>query len=288
LLATLATAMVVIGYFSPSINPDILTAVANRLLSIAAIWTTAYLIHNERLTRDRLAEQTTRAESADRAKAQLFNNLSHELRTPLSAILGFTDLLITHARPDQLIALSHVQSGGRRLQATLDNLIDLTQIADRTLHVRPLDLAAVLRDTVEASRRLATEKQIALTVVTPAAGLPPVLADRWALHRIVDNLVSNGIKFTEPGGSVEVSAHPSSGGISVMIRDTGTGMPPRVLEQIGQPFFQAETGNARRFEGMGTGLALSLRLADAMGTRLHFDSAPGSGTAISLVLPTSS
>ncbi len=287
MLAALATAMVAVGYFSPSINPDFYTAGANRILSIAAVWTTAYLIHNERLTRDRLVEQTTRAESADRAKAQLFNNLSHELRTPLSAILGFTDLLFTNARPDQLTALSHIQSGGRRLQATLDNLIDLTQIAERTLHVRRLDLAAVLRDTVEANRQLATEKQIALTIMTPEEWLSPVLADRWALHRIVDNLVSNGIKFTEPGGSVDVSAHPTSGGISVTIRDTGAGMPPHVLKQIGQPFFQAETGIARRFEGMGTGLALSLRLADAMGTRLRFDSAPGSGTTASLVLPTS-
>ena len=286
-LATLATAMVAIGYFLPSINPDLFTALANRVLSVVAIFLTAYLIRNERRIRDQLAEQTARAEAADRAKTLLFNNLSHELRTPLSAILGFADLLMTNARADQLIALSHIQSGGRRLQATLDNLIDLTRFADRTLHARPLDLPATLSDAVEASRQLATEKRIALSIVAPKAGLPPVLADRWALHRIVDNLVANGIKFTAPGGSVEISAYPSPEGIVVSIKDTGTGMPPHVLEQIGEPFFQADSGATRRFEGMGAGLALSVRLADAMGAALHFDSAPGRGTTVSLVLPES-
>lgn len=284
-LATLATAMVVIGYFLPSINPDIFTALANRLLSVIAIFLTAYLIRNERRIRDKLAEQTVRAEAADRAKTELFNNLSHELRTPLAAILGFADLLMNNARADQVIALSHIQSGGRRLQATLDNLIDLTRFADRRLQARPLDLPAILSDAIEANRQLATEKRIALSIVTPEAGLPRVLADRWGVHRIIDNLVANGIKFTPPGGSVEISARHSPEGVVVPIKDSGTGMPPHVLEQIGEPFFQADTGATRRFEGMGAGLALSVRLADAMGAALHFDSAPERGTTASLVLP---
>ena len=75
--------------------------------------------------------------------------------------------------------------------------------------------------------------------------------------------------------------------VVVAVRDTGAGMPPEVLEQIGKQFYQADSGTARRYEGMGTGLALSLRLADAMGAAMHFDSAPGCGTTASLVLPTS-
>jgi signal transduction histidine kinase len=285
LLATLATAMVIVGFFLPLMDPDIFTALTNRILSVAAIFMTAYLIHQERLMRAQLARQTTRAEAADRAKAQLFNNLSHELRTPLSAILGFADLLMNDARPDQQAALAHIQGGGRRLQATLDNLIDLIRTEDWTLRARPLDLGAVLLDAVESSRQLAIEKSIALSVLTPDGGWPPIVADRWALHRIVDNLVANGVKFTEPGGLVEVSAHGTPDGIAVTVRDSGAGMPPDVLKQIGEPFFQADSGVARRFEGMGTGLALSLRLADAMGAALHLDSVPGRGTTASLVLP---
>ena len=180
--------------------------------------------------------------------------------------------------------LVHIQSGGRRLLATVDNLIDLTQLEDRTLRGRPMDLPALLNQAVEASRAAATERQIALSLVLPPKTLPPVMADGWALRRIVDNLVANGIKFTEPGGSVEVSARRASGGIAVTIKDTGAGMPPDVLRQIGEPFFQADTGIARRFEGMGTGLALSLRLAAVMGATLSFDSTPGTGTAATLLL----
>src|SRR5262249_41972911 len=149
------------------------------------------------------------------------------------------------------------------------------------------DLGAVLLQAVEESRMLAQDKDILLTFAPPELALPRVIADGWALHRIIDNLIANGIKFTDAGGSVEVSARPGESGAMVTVRDTGAGMSADVLEQIGAPFYQADAGIARRFEGMGAGLALSLRLADAMGAALHFDSAPGGGTTASLVLPTS-
>jgi signal transduction histidine kinase len=259
----------------------------NSGLSIGAILVTAYLIHHERQIRERLAEQTARAEAADRAKTELFNNLSHELRTPLSAILGFAELLTPAARPDQLAPLGHIRNGGKRLLGTLENLIDLTQIDDRTIRVRPIDLATMLHQAVEDSRPLATDKQIALNLVLADPAMPRIMADSWALRRIADNLIGNGIKFTEAGGTVEVSARQGPEGVVVTVRDTGAGMPPDVLEQIGKHFYQADTGISRRYEGMGTGLALSLRLADAMGAAVHFDSSPGNGTTASLVLPVS-
>lgn len=284
-LAGLASALVAVGFFLPTISADITASAANRALSIAAILITAYLLQHERRVGERLAAETVRAEAADRFRSRLFNNLSHELRTPLAAILGFADLLLPHARDDQRLAIDHIQAGGRRLLATVDNLIDLTQIEDRTMRVRPLDLAAVLSQAVAASQPAAAERQITLSNVPPDTALPLALADGWALRRIIDNLIANGIKFTEPGGSVEVSAHTARDGIAATVKDTGPGMPPDVLRQLGEPFFQADTGTARRFEGMGTGLALSLRLADAMEAALHFDSTPGQGTTASLVLP---
>jgi signal transduction histidine kinase len=285
-LAGLAAIMVVIGYFVPSINPDVVGSLLDRGLSLAAIFTTAYLVNYGRQVRERLDAQTTRAVEADRFRSRLFNNLSHELRTPLSAILGYADLLLVGARPDQRASLGHIQAGGRRLLATVDNLIDLTQIENRPMRPRPLDLTALLAHAVEVSRPLAMERQIALTMAPPEANVMRVVADGWALRRIIDNLIANGIKFTEPGGTVEVSACRAPNGVAATVRDTGPGMPPQVLAQLGEPFFQADIGTARRFEGMGAGLALSLRLANAMGGVLHFDSLPGKGTAASLMLST--
>ena len=286
-LAGLAFVLVVIGFFLPSIGRDVTSNVINRALSIGAILITACLIHHERLIRERLAEQTARAEAADRAKTEVFNNLNHELRTPLASVLGFAELLMPNARPDQAAALAHIKSGGKRLLATLDNLIDLTQIEDRTIRLRPIDLAGVLQQAVEESRPLAADKEVSLNLTPADPAMPRVLADGWALRRITDNLIGNGIKFTEAGGTVDVSAHQTPEGVVVAVRDTGAGMPPDVLEQIGTQFYQADSGTARRYEGMGAGLALSLRLADAMGAAVHFDSTPGSGTTASLVLPTS-
>ena len=232
-LAAIATTLVIIGFVVPGLDTELIAGLTNRMLSIVAILITAYLIHHEGQIRARLAAQTERAEAADRAKTQLFNNLTHEVRTPLAAILGFADLPMAKARADQRGSIGHIQSSGRRLMATLDNLIDLTQIRDRALRIRPIDLAAVLMQAVEDSRALAQDKEIALTLAPPELALPRVMADGWALRRITDNLIANGIKFTHAGGSVEVSARPGELGAIVTVRDSGTGMPPDVLEQIG-------------------------------------------------------
>ena len=134
-LAAIATTLVIIGFAVPGLDTELIAGLTNRMLSIVAILITAYLIHHEGQIRARLAAQTERAEAADRAKTQLFNNLTHEVRTPLAAILGFADLPMAKARADQRGSIGHIQSSGRRLMATLDNLIDLTQIRDRALRI---------------------------------------------------------------------------------------------------------------------------------------------------------
>ncbi len=285
-LAGIATVMVVIGSVIPQINPDVVDVVANRALSIAAIVATAGLIRHERSMRDQLVEQTRRAQAADRAKRQLFANLSHELRTPLATILGFADVLLRDARPQQHASLEHIRAGGQRLLATVDNLIDLAQLEDRTMRVRPVDPTALLRHAVDAALPQAWERKVTLRLTLPDMPVTPVMADVWALRRIIDNLLSNGIKFTGPGGSVTLSCSRNPAGeYSIMIEDTGSGMSTEVLRQLGEPFFQGDSGLARRFEGLGAGLALSLRLAAVMGGRLSFRSQPGVGTAVTIALP---
>ena len=114
----------------------------------------------------------------------------------------------------------------------MDNLIDLTRFEDRTIRIRPLNLLPLLRQAVDAARPLAADRSVAFTLVIPDGHLPQVMADGWALSRIVDNLIANGIKFTEAGGSVEVSAGRMPEGVAAVVKDTGTGMDPEVLRQI--------------------------------------------------------
>lgn len=284
-LAGVTSAMVVIGFFFPVINSDLMASAINRGLTLLAIGTTAVLVRYERYVRDRLVEQRRRARAAERAKAHLLGNLSHELRTPLSAILGFSDLLLSDCRPDQQSALRHINAGGKRLLRTLENLIELSHIGERQKQQQEVDLGRLLRQLTEAAQPEAAESQLALRFTGPQGLL--ISTDLAAVRRILDNLIANAIKFTEPGGSIEVSTTTTAEGVTAIIQDTGIGMKQEVLDQIGAPFFQGDSGAARRYEGMGTGLALSLRLATTLGARLEFDSTEGHGTTASLHLPRS-
>jgi signal transduction histidine kinase len=284
-VAGLTTLMVLFGSFLPYLNADVTASLLNRVLSLLAIGVTAVLVRYERYVRDRLIEQRRRAQSAERAKTHLLSNLSHELRTPLNAILGFSDLLLADCRPDQLSALRQVSTSGKRLLRTLENLIELSRFDERVWQLQDVDVARLLRQLTEAAQPEAAEQQIVLAY-TADPGRQMVNTDPTALRRILDNLLANAIKFTRPGGSIEVTLRTEPEWIIATVRDSGIGMPRQVLDRLGAPFFQGDGGMTRRFEGMGTGLALSLRLAAVMGANLTFESAPGQGTTAHLRLPT--
>jgi signal transduction histidine kinase len=283
LLAGVTSAMVVAGFFLPHINTEYVASAIDRVLTLLAIAITAVLVRHERHVRDRLIEQRERAQAAERAKAYLLSNFSHELRTPLSAILGFSDLLLADCRADQQSALGHISAGGKRLLRTLENLIELSRIDERQLQPQEIDLTRLLRQLADAAQPEAAEQQIALAFAAVPALL--VSADPAALRRILDNLIANAIKFTDAGGSIDVTVAATPDGVTATVRDTGIGMPREVLDALGTPFFQGDSSATRRYEGMGTGLALSMRLAGALSARLVFESAPGQGTTVHLRLP---
>ena len=283
-LAGLAIAMIVVGMFVPEVNPDLFELIGNRVLSVIAILMTAALVSHAWRIRGSLAEQTRRAEAAERIKTQIFTNLGYDLRSPLHAIIGLTQLMAADCRPNQREPLGHVQIASRRLLATVNNLVDLTRFEEREPRSEPVDLGALLRRALADVRDHAVEGDVAL-VADIAEELRPLIGDAWAARRIVENILDNAVKFTPPGGSVRVSVAPYDDAVAVTVTDTGEGMPHDVLSLIGRPFFQADSGASRRFEGMGTGLALSRRLADAIGADLCFESEPGIGTSATVRFP---
>lgn len=281
-LAAIASAMVVLGSRFPLVDVGALS-VEHRLLSIAAIFTSAALVRLARTMRDTLERQTVRAQAADRMKTQIFANLSHELRTPLNAICGFAELLIADCRPDQRASLEHLQYAGRRLLVTIENLLDLSQATDRPLRAEQVDLPAILGQAIDAARTGTSARRITL-LNSVAADTPPVIGDPWATRRIADNLIGNAVKFSAPGGSVRVATETADGSVFAVVEDTGGGMSADVLALLGEPFFQANGGLDRPYEGLGTGVALCRKLADAMGATLEFVSTPGQGTTVRLGL----
>jgi len=281
-LAAAATCMVLVGMALPAGHLGF-QAVANGALSIAAILATAALLRHERSTQVRLAGETQRAQAADRLKTQIFAGLGNALQTPAQTIIAVADQLAAAIRPEQRNDLEHLRSEAENLLTTIDNLIDLAAATDRLLQLETLDIAHIVRDAVDAVRHSAAEKHIWLETGSPPNAT--AVADSWAVRRIIDNLLANALKFTPGGGHIRVGVEIAAARVTIVVEDTGPGIPSDILLRLGQPFLQAvDHGNAPR-SGLGNGLALCRKLADAMGATLAFSGEPGRGTQVRISLP---
>ena len=283
LLAGIATVMVVVGYFLPYVDENMVETTVNRGASIVAIFVTAGLLHYTRRTQEALARQTLRAERGDQAKTRLLTNLSRELISPVNSIIRFSELIQEDCRDDQREFIGYVHDSGTQLLNTFRNLIDVTGIERRHLQAVTVNLRPLLDNAVRSSLVAAAEQRVSITLALCEAPLE-VRADPWAVKRILENLLGNAVKFSNPDGQVTVSATAQGDQIDVVVRDRGVGMIASVLSRLGELFFQADTGASRKFAGMGAGLALSMRLAVGMGGKLQFESKPGGGTTATLTL----
>ncbi|MFL5255692.1 MAG: sensor histidine kinase [Rhodopila sp.] len=282
-ILTVATCiLVIVGAFVPVVNPDLPDLIGNRILSIMAILATAAFVHHARAIRDRLAAQTSRAEAAERIKSEVLANLSREMRIPLRTLLSLLRLMMVDCRPDHREALARVRNGGRQLLDTIDNLIDLTQIASRRLRCDTMNVQTILRDAVESARSAAEERQIAIAL-NPSDDDAMALGDPWATRRILDNLIANAIRFAPPGGTVSVAAAVTADTVTASVSDTGDGLSPRLTRLFRDGAFEVDD-NQMPATG-GTGLVLSNRLAREMNGRLTVTNRPGAGATVSLSLP---
>jgi signal transduction histidine kinase len=279
-----ACLLVVLGAFFPVVNPDLPDMIGNRILSILAIVATAAFVYHARDIQERLAAETRRGEAAERIKTDVLTNLSQEIRTPLHTLLGLLSLTMATSRPDQREALGRVRSDAKQLLATIDNLLDLTQIQERKLGRQTIDIAAIARDAAESVRSAARERQVSIALDPDRqTGHAAAIGDSWAMRRILDNLLANAVRLTPPGGTVSVSVARDAGMVTASVSDTGKGLPYEVAQDFAQD--SPETDGAALPGSGGTGLALSRRLARAMDGRLTARNQPDSGATISLSLP---
>jgi two-component system sensor histidine kinase/response regulator len=283
ILTAVACVLVVIGALFPVANSDLPDMIGNRLLSVMAILATAAFLHHARDTQERLAIQTKRAEAAERIKTDVLADLSQEIRTPLHALLGVLTLTMATSRPDQREVLGRIRSDGKQLLATIDNLIDLSQIEARTLRRQAVDVATIARDAAETAGSTARERQITVTLTGDDAGETTAIGDSWAIRRILDNFLANAVRLTPPGGAVSVRVSRGDRTITTSVSDTGKGLPPDVTRDFHKDA-PATDGSALRTMG-GAGLALSSRLARTMNGRVTARNEPGSGATVSLTLP---
>ncbi len=229
------------------------------------------------------------AQAANRAKTSFLANMSHELRTPLNAIIGFSEILqADDAGPEsdkrEYAGLIH-QSGTHLLQVVND-LLDMSKIEAGRMEIRPVrfDLRDVVESCIQLMSAAAGSAGVAVTKAMPAQALE-LDADERACKQILLNLVSNAIKFSSPGGTVEISASPVNAGIRLRVRDEGVGIRPDVLPKLGKPFVQGDTAYSRQHEGTGLGLSVVKGLVDLHQGTFEIESQPGRGTCVQVWLP---
>jgi signal transduction histidine kinase len=241
-----------------------------------------------------LAEETEaakqRAEAASLSKSQFLANMSHELRTPLNAIIGFSDMM-----KGQLLGpigsmryieyAKDINASGTHLLSLINDVLDMSKIeAGRyTIHPEHVDGAEMLRSCARLVRVRASESGVALGIgVAPEL---PLEADARALKQVLLNLLTNAIKFTPSGGSVNLSAGRERDGVMFRIADTGVGIAAEDLPRIGRRFEQVDNALTRKGEGTGLGLALSRALVELHGGSIEIESTVGEGTTVSVWLP---
>jgi signal transduction histidine kinase len=215
--------------------------------------------------------------------------MSHELRTPLSAILGFADLLMTSPK-EQLStrareSLERIKRNGEHLLGLINDVLDLAKAEAGLADVRiaPVNVTQLARACAAEVDSLRSGKELRL--ITDVGDAPiETMTDPQRVRQILLNLLSNAIKFTDEG-EVVLSARETASEIHLAVRDTGIGIPADALKELFQDFHQLEAGDGRRYDGTGVGLALSRRLARALGGEIEVRSREGEGSTFTLILP---
>ncbi|MCP4129990.1 MAG: response regulator [bacterium] len=230
--------------------------------------------------------------SADKLKDEFLANTSHELRTPLNGIIGLADSIVSEKNedlsPEDKKSLSLIIASSKRLAGLVNDILDFSKLRndDIQLRKRSIDIRSLTDVIIELLKPLKGEKGPELVnAILP--GTLPVMADENRLEQVLFNLVENAIKFTE-SGTVEISALPveeSQSNLTIVVRDTGMGIPLEKQEIIFRYFQQADGTISRAYGGSGIGLTISRQLVELHGGKLWVESEPGKGSKFFFTLP---
>jgi len=243
----------------------------------------------ERSLRQELDEQNEQLREVDRMKDQFVSSVSHELRTPLTSIVGYIELLLDEEEFDNLDDeqrqfLGIIDRNCQRLTRLVDDILFIARVdAGRlSLELQSVDLAELASMAVESARPFAGRKNQTLKLEAEP-DLPALQADPTRMNQLIDNLISNAIKYTPEGGTATVVVARSDGAIHVEVRDTGVGIPPDELEKLFTRFFRASTSGVA--QGTGLGLSIVKSIVEAHRGTIDVQSEVGEGTTFLVDLP---
>jgi PAS domain S-box-containing protein len=226
---------------------------------------------------------------ADRQKDEFLATLAHELRNPLAPICAAAELLknAKSLAPELRAATAILERQARQMTHLVDDLLDISRITSGRirLHPEPVDLTELLRTVIDTYRQSVEMARHQVMLAMPREPVH-VSGDRIRLTQIFSNILHNAVKYTPPGGKIEVSLRANGGQVIASIRDNGMGVPPEMLDHIFEPFAQLDRSYERPDGGLGIGLTLAKRLVELHQGRIEARSAGrGQGTEFLIHLP---
>ncbi|MDQ1128394.1 cell wall metabolism sensor histidine kinase WalK [Microbacterium sp. SORGH_AS_0888] len=234
-----------------------------------------------------IARDVTAEMTALRARDKLVASVSHELRTPLTSVLGYIDLAVDHLdRPDEARRdLDVAAKNGERLLEIVSDILAASSSSrlsmDMTVSPEDTDLAVIVRTAAEAWRARADER--AITISVEGIDTAPAYVDPLRIRQVIDNLVSNAVKYNRDGGEVTLGTTTDGESSWVLIRDTGIGISDADQDRLFERFFRARTG----VDGTGLGLSISRDIVRAHGGDITVHSASGAGSMFMVRVPVS-
>lgn len=224
----------------------------------------------------------------NRIKDQMIQNVSHELRTPLSIILGYAELLNTetwgHLSTDQVEAMHVIKQNAVRLSNIVEQVTMIDDLREGRLTWHPTSLDTLIHSIVDFHKSAALQQQCTLSVKMEK-DIPVVNGDALYLGRAIEALLDNAIKFSPEGGDIEIKTWTEQGKVFVSVQDHGIGISEEQKSKLFKCFSQIDGSAARRFGGLGTGLALVKEVVQAHKGEIWMESAPGSGSTFGFWVP---
>lgn len=243
--------------------------------------------HQNRVSAERLARA---ANAASEAKSRFVAMVGHEFRTPLNAIMGYSEILQMKGRmtptPEKTAEyMGDVLRSAQQLHRLVENVLAVTNGPDEPLQANMdvVELNSITSRVAGLNLARADRRGIQLTQ-SYGADRTVVAADHWMVAHMLEELISNALKFTEPGGRVDIEVMPrAGGGGEIRVSDNGPGISAGMKEQVFEPFTQTQSDLNRTYEGLGLGLALVRNMADAQGGKIRMSTQEGVGTSMLII-----